>query len=1197
MLTLYSALAFTACTLSAQEAAKTGTNSAPADTSPSDDTVMVLDPFSVSTESEGYKAVDTLGGARVRTKLADTPSSLSVVTSKLLQDLAATNAQDLLVYTNNTEVAGFGGNFSGVTSRGAGIAISGAAEGSRLINPAGVNRSRGLTALDNTRNFFVTDIPWDGFNVSRLDISRGPNSFLFGVGSPSGISNVSMNEATFTEKGTIELRAGSFGSVRQTLDYNKVLIPSELALRVDLLNDSTEYQQKPAFNHSKRAYGALRFDPKFLKTDSSYMKIQANIEHGDVKSNNPRDIPPLDYVTGYLKDPNASSTGYNPWTYTQNDGGTDPKASSWTGHGSIGNIYQWGNNANYTWNGATGALLGAGQSGWTSPTSANYGAADAKLNNQYHVHSIGDSDHAKAVNYADPTQYKGAYAGTVTYYDKTLSDPSVFDFYHKLIDGNNKREWQKWNTFSVTAQESLFNERLVIQGVADHQDYRYGSEGLMNSRSPVIMLDLDSYLLTYPSWLSQGQANPNVGRPVVFGDYGQGKEQRSLRNNYQVTAAGEIRPEDIGAKGLLASVVGKQEFTGLGGRYTQTQWENDYKIYGLDSAWAKAFNGGTKLADNGITWDAYLGKSMLGTSGTGANLSNLAENINPTTYPLSSYYKVWTAAATVIPTAAWDVTTADGVVRHLTQADNPANYAGYTGVPVTVLNANANMDQLRTGSNMSKQTITSQAFMYQGHFWDDTIIPSFGWRKDKTKQSGNNAVADSVSGLFQQIDEISDPGIETTTTSKSWGVAVHLPKMIKKNLPEGTDVSLYYFHGANETPKVRYAIDGSQLANETGKTDDYSIQFDGFKGKLTVRLTYFKTIDENAQASYGQPLGTNSYMIDSLPAWTVTFAAAALAVEEYGADNVPADLKGNGWLWQWAVDHPTVAKSIANELKTTFADAFPQSFWDQYGSNVDINAVKAGDWLHVLKNQPVPYTWLATANHSIHGQTAIIDQNLESKGWELEATFRPLKNWDITFNGSKATAQQTSLGASASRYLNSLAGIWLGTDIGKVANWGSYTDYGAMKQSFMQNLWAPYLQQVALTGADQPEWRKLKFNVISTYRFDRGWAKGLRVGGAFRWQDKAILGYGIHQADVYGEQAWISDVNQPLYGPTDEHFDAWIGYEHALTSKIRWDLQLNVRNVGEKVGLVPITLDPDGTVAQSRIQNGQNYQLTLKFSF
>ena len=226
------------------------TASSSATPSEPDDRTIVLDPFTVSTEYEGYQAVDTLGGARVRTKLADTPSSLSVVTTKFMQDLGITNAQDLLIYTTNTEVAGLNGNFSGVSTRGFGVV--GAAEGGRLLNPAGVNRARGLTAMDGTRNYFISEIPWDGFNISRVDISRGPNSFLFGVGSPSGISNVSTNEAIFKNQGSVEGHAGSFGTTRESLDYNRVLLPRELAVRIDLVNDETEFKQKPAFNHSRR---------------------------------------------------------------------------------------------------------------------------------------------------------------------------------------------------------------------------------------------------------------------------------------------------------------------------------------------------------------------------------------------------------------------------------------------------------------------------------------------------------------------------------------------------------------------------------------------------------------------------------------------------------------------------------------------------------------------------------------------------------------------------------------------------------------------------------------------------------------------------------------------------------------------------------------------------------------------------------
>jgi outer membrane receptor protein involved in Fe transport len=104
--------------------------------------------------------------------------------------------------------------------------------------------------MDNARNYFQSEIPWDGYNISRVDISRGPNSFLFGVGSPSGISNVSTNNAIFSNSGSVEAHYGSYGSTRGSLDYNRMLIDNELAVRVDLVDNREVYQQKPAYNDS-----------------------------------------------------------------------------------------------------------------------------------------------------------------------------------------------------------------------------------------------------------------------------------------------------------------------------------------------------------------------------------------------------------------------------------------------------------------------------------------------------------------------------------------------------------------------------------------------------------------------------------------------------------------------------------------------------------------------------------------------------------------------------------------------------------------------------------------------------------------------------------------------------------------------------------------------------------------------------------
>ena len=1191
--------------------------------------IVVLDPFTVTAETEGYKAFDTLGGARIRTSLRDTPSSISVITPKLLQDLAVTDAQGLLVYTNNTEVAGLGGNFSGVVSRGSGVN----GEGQRLASPSTATRARGLTAMDSTRNFFPSDIPWDGYNISRVDITRGPNSFLFGFGSPSGISNVSTNYAMFKDKATVEARYGSFGSTRESLDFNKVLVPDQAAIRLDLVNDDRQFQQKPAFNHSQRAYGALRLDPDFLRTDSSYTKIQASFERGDVTSNNPREIPPTDYVTGYLNDPRASATGYNPYTYAQDGNGYSPQYSYFSSHGSLANQFQWGNALTYFWDAPSGTLQKASQSGFSSPTpaggsSASYGASSFGLNNIYFVHSQGFAAAASEANYAyrlsqgDPVTavdqgdwpFPGGYLGTVTYFDKTLTDTSIFDFYHKLLDGDNKREWQHWNAYNVNLTETLFHDRLSIQAVVDHQDYRNGQENHLDNT--VIALDLSNSLLAagYPTWLpGLAQANPNVGRPALYGGTGNGNRHETTRNNYQVTASYNLDfGRDFGMNGRMANILGHHDFTALWGSYQNLQYQENYKLAGVDHAWNVDHNGSqaSKLADNNFTWTAYLGPSLLGTTGTGANLPNLNFSIAPQTTNVVGYSSQWTADSSVDPTAPWVVTgpevlntdgttTPAGIVANLTQAHNPANYAGYvTSVP-GLLNPIDNMDQLRTGASMTEQKITSKAIMYQGHFWDDTIIPSVGWRRDKTMQRGNVSVANSTTGFFPDVTQITDTGVEATTTSTSYGVAIHLPKSIKKNLPEGTDVSFYYFHGNNETPKVRYAVDGSQLPNEKGQTDDYSVQIDALKGRATLRLTYFKTQDSNAAASYGQPLGSNSgWLISSLPSWTLTMAAGGIAAEQLGPENMgDFGAPWNSWFWQWGIDHPAVAEQIAEVLKTDFVEAFPQSYWDSYSMNVNVAAIKAGDWLHVADGTDQPFPWNVYGTATIHGQYAIIDQNIEAKGFELEATIRPTKNWDITFNGSRATAEQTSLGSATSNYLNKMAKLWLDSPLGMTAEWGSYTDFGTMKRQFIQGLWGPYLTQVALTGTDQPEWSKLKFNVISNYTFDHGPAKGFNIGGAYRWADRRIIGYGIHQATISGTEAYLADVNQPLWSPTDSHVDMWVGYQRRLKSKIDWRIQLNVQNVGEHVHLVTIVKEPDGSVAQSRIANGQQFTLTSSLSF
>jgi hypothetical protein len=76
------------------------------------------------------------------------------------------------------------------------------------------------------------------------------------------------------------------------------------------------------------------------------------------------------------------------------------------------------------------------------------------------------------------------------------------------------------------------------------------------------------------------------------------------------------------------------------------------------------------------------------------------------------------------------------------------------------------------------------------------------------------------------------------------------------------------------------------------------------------------------------------------------------------------------------------------------------------------------------------------------------------------------------------------------------------------------------------------------------------------------------------------------------------DLSKPFYGPSEDAIDLWVGYSRKLTAKIDWKIQLNVRNVGDGDGIIPITVQPDGvTPAAYRIKPSQEWSLTNTFSF
>ncbi len=188
-----------------------------------DEDVVNLSPFVVSTAGdEGYRAANTLSGTRMNASLLHTPAAVSVLTKEFLDDIGAENVLDMLKFALSSEherTDPAGGVQQAFDVR---ATIRGFTESviSRDYLPNMVE-GRGILASDR-------------FNVDRADVSRGPNSILFGAGRPGGALNLTSKRAILNgRQKTTTLTVGSYDKKRSELDFAFPLIKDKLALRTN----------------------------------------------------------------------------------------------------------------------------------------------------------------------------------------------------------------------------------------------------------------------------------------------------------------------------------------------------------------------------------------------------------------------------------------------------------------------------------------------------------------------------------------------------------------------------------------------------------------------------------------------------------------------------------------------------------------------------------------------------------------------------------------------------------------------------------------------------------------------------------------------------------------------------------------------------------------------------------------------------
>lgn len=213
--------------------------------------VITLSVFQVNAGADrGYQAGNTVSGSRLNASLKDTPAAISVFTPEFLSDIGANSVTEMLEYATNVEpdFEDANGGFNNP-------------DASDASHSTPTFRIRGMAAVV-TADLIETATVQDNYNIERVELSSGPNSVLFGLGSAGGIVALSTKRANLQrDRGMLRTQFGSWRRERYELDLSKVVVPKKLGLRVMGVDSSVEGWRHWDFEDRKSWTAAVSVRP------------------------------------------------------------------------------------------------------------------------------------------------------------------------------------------------------------------------------------------------------------------------------------------------------------------------------------------------------------------------------------------------------------------------------------------------------------------------------------------------------------------------------------------------------------------------------------------------------------------------------------------------------------------------------------------------------------------------------------------------------------------------------------------------------------------------------------------------------------------------------------------------------------------------------------------------------------------------
>jgi len=766
-----------------------------------EDDIFELSPFSVSgDEAVGYQANTTLAGSRLSTDLKDVATSIQVVTEKFLEDTAATGAESLLVYTTNTEVAGLGGNFSNPVDTGTSFEFDQVKK-----NPNDQTRVRGLAEADLSREFFLSDIPFDSYNTERVTINRGANNILFGLGSPGGIINNQLKRAFLGDSRMVRFRVDNRGSFRAEFDFNQQLMEN-MAARVIGVSDDKKWKQRFTDEKDERIFVDFFYNP--IKNDTFDTSLRMHFEEGNIRANRPDVSTPISNIPEWLE--RGAPGGEDFW---------DPRVDDFRDRDA--------NNPDIEGPGPDVHFMGVNvrQSHiFPDPNSSEPAPIGFQGMN---VPNMRDDGRFPALT----TPFiRGRNSNRPFESEAVLTDDKIFDFRNEKLTGPSDAQNEDFTSFNVTLDQTFWDNKAGFSLTFDYQKHERFilDEGDVQRVSHAILIDTNPYHI-------DGRKNENFRRPfTVLGRAFRDKFQ-SNRQAYQATLFYE---EKFSERDGWVSWLGNHRITGL----LKTQNIKDrfrrYIDVGIDDRAAdflvRDFSSRITKNRRNVNRTHFLGPAIP----ENADISQAqAQGLTVPSRPQDEIRTIiWNPATQQFEDQTFQL-------RPMLPDEGELNRVDVDSYAAIIQSKFLNDNVVFTGGWRRDEA--------------DSFINAVPERTEDFR-----ARLDEMT-----LPDEPDDSVEDDTFS--WGVVAHMPEMIKERLPFGIGGSFHYSESENFQPQPgRITVFGDEVPAPSGETEEMGFTATFMEGKGSIRVNWFETDMQNvggrgtrgAQGIPGFNLGEASFL-------------------------------------------------------------------------------------------------------------------------------------------------------------------------------------------------------------------------------------------------------------------------------------------------------------------------------------------------